>query len=109
MNARRKQIRKKYLQLQNQIKRSRKAMIELAKKDFLLSDDVQQYREENVTRGRGKTKKTQLEGRVYWKEKYYDEDYPKGKPLIIERSYLVRVDGEWVDIGAMIEHPRKRR
>jgi hypothetical protein len=68
--------------------------LELERKSYLLSDNKQQYKEQIRTTGRGKNKKTYLEGRIYWIDKFKDED--TGKTIDIERSRAVRIDGEWI-------------
>lgn len=68
--------------------------LELERKSILLSDDVQQYKEQIRTTGRGKNKKQYLEGRIYWMEKFKDEDTKK--VFEMQRSRAVRIDGEWI-------------
>jgi len=68
--------------------------LELERKSILLSDDVQQYKEQMRTTGRGKNKKEYLEGRIYWMERFTDGDTKK--VFEMQRSRAVRIDGEWI-------------
>lgn len=68
--------------------------LELERKSYLLSDKVQQYKEEIRTTGRGKNKKNELVGRIHWIQQFKDGD--TGKTIDIERTRAVRIDGEWI-------------
>lgn len=74
--------------------------IELAKQSILLSDEVQQFTEEIESHPKSKYQRKpnyldgKLVGRIHWKESFKDED--TGKSIEIERSQIVRIDGEWV-------------
>ena len=74
--------------------------IELAKQAILLSDEVQQFTEEIEAHPKSKYQRKpnyldgKLVGRIHWKESFKDED--TGKSIEIERSQIVRIDGEWV-------------
>tara|TARA_R110001632_G_scaffold137804_2_gene253451 strand:+ start:29646 stop:29939 length:294 start_codon:yes stop_codon:yes gene_type:complete len=65
---------------------------------LLLCDDNQWYTEKEYTYGRGKKKKTQLEGRIHWKEFFEDSDHPnnKTKGVWVNRTQRVKVDGNWL-------------
>ena len=74
--------------------------IELAKQSILLSDEVQQFTEEIESHPKYKYQckpnylDGKLVGRIHWKESFKDED--TGKSIEIERSQIVRIDGEWI-------------
>ncbi len=68
--------------------------IELSKEELLLSDKQQWYTETTETHGKGKNKKEYLIGRINWKEDFKDED--TGEVVTIERSQVVRQNGEWI-------------
>lgn len=90
----RKQIAKRLNEIEVTIQQLKKECKELQKEDMLLSDKHQWYKEEMREVGRGKKKKTILEGRIYWNEDFIDED--TGSVITIERSRAVKVDGEWI-------------
>ena len=90
----RKQIEKEAKKLHESIKAARLKLKELQKEHYLLCDKKQWFTEKEETRGRGKNKEIILAGRVHWKESFIDEDNPK-RPLIIERSDIVRINGVW--------------
>jgi hypothetical protein len=71
-------------------------IIELNKEEALLSDKYQQFtevEEEILVYGRPKKYETKLMGRIHWKEDFIDED--TGDVITIDRSRLVRINGEW--------------
>lgn len=72
---------------------------ELAKENCLFSDKRQQFTEEieiHKIKKEGKRVDTEvLVGRVHWKEYFRDEDNPKRRPICIERSQIVRLNGVW--------------
>ena len=74
--------------------------IELAKQAILLTDEVQQFSEEIESHPKSKYQRKpkyldgKLVGRIHWKESIKDED--TGKSIEIERSQIVRIDGERV-------------
>ena len=72
-------------------------IIELKKQSYLLSDKTQWFEEKEetkiITRRPMKTE-TCLVGRIYWKEKFEDES--TGKYITVDRSRIVRQDGEWI-------------
>lgn len=75
----------------------RNEILELAKKEILMSDDIQQYYEKEVEvtiSKRPKKVEKQLHGFIKWKETFKDES--TGEPFEIERNMLVRVNGEFV-------------
>lgn len=90
----RKQIAKEANKQHDIISQAKKQLIELQKEDYLLCDKEQWFTEEEETIGRGKSKETRLCGRIHWKQSFFDEDKPK-KPIIIERSDIVRINGVW--------------
>lgn len=70
---------------------------ELQKKDILFCDDQQWFtevEEEVILKRRPKVTETRLVGRKHWKEDFTDEG--TGEIFTIERSRVVRVNGEWV-------------
>lgn len=85
-------------ELQEQRKALQERAVQLNRENILLSDDEQWFTEteETWTRrvGRKREKYTRLVGRINWKEDFTDED--TGEKLSINRSEVVRVDGEWV-------------
>lgn len=91
----RKQIHKRMSKIEQQFAKMREQYKQLQIEDMLLCDKVQHYKEEERTIGRGKSKETILEGRIYFKEDFVDGD--TGNIITIERSRQVRVNGEWVD------------
>lgn len=68
-------------------------IVELKKEALLLCDDVQWFVEKKEVIGRGKSKREVLVGRIHWNEDFKDED--TGETITIERTEIVRVDGEW--------------
>lgn len=90
----RKEIIKESRSIIKQIEKLQKKHIQLNRKFMLLSDKEQQYKETEETIGRGKTKTTKLIGRIHWVGKFKDQD--TGKTIKIERSTVVRVNGEWI-------------
>lgn len=80
--------------LNNKIAAINQEILELRRKDALLSDEIQWYKETTETVGRGKNKKQQLVGRIHWKEDFKDDD--TGQITTIERCRAVRIDGEWL-------------
>lgn len=86
--------------LREQIKAKREAIemlrleiIELRKQDYLLSDDERQYIETEEIISRGKSECTALIGRIYWKQKFTDEE--DNPSVVIDRQRIVKVDGKW--------------
>ena len=78
------------------IKTLRKEILDLNRESALLSDKKQWFTEENeeiLICGRPKKYETRLMGRIHWNEDFFDED--DGTAITIERSALVRVNGEW--------------
>jgi len=71
-------------------------ILELRRIDTMLSDKNQQFTEQEedvLVSGRPKVYEKKLVGRVHWKEKYADKD--GGSPIVIERSQIVKINGEW--------------
>lgn len=71
----------------------------LLKESYLLCDEEQWFEEKEETRGRGKSKETNLVGRIHWKEFFQDDAYPndESKGVWVERSMPVKWNGVWVD------------
>lgn len=70
---------------------------ELLIENCLLCDEKQYYKEEIITKTISKRPKKTVEvlvGRIYWKEKFTDED--TGEQVEIERCECVRENGEWI-------------
>ncbi len=81
----------------SQIEKLESEIIELTKETLLLSDEKQWFVEKEETRvisKRPKKEETLLVGRIYWKEDFGDED--TGDVVTVERSEVVRENGEWV-------------
>lgn len=84
----------------NKIEELKRDNIELAKQAILLSDEKQQFIEKIESHPRAKYQRKdnyldgKLVGRIHWKEDFKDED--TGEKITIDRSRLVRIDGEWV-------------
>ncbi len=74
--------------------------IELAREAILLSDEVQRFTEEIESHPKNKYQRKanyldgKLVGRIHWKQFFKDED--TGNLVEVERSKIVRIDGEWV-------------
>jgi hypothetical protein len=83
----------------NKIEELRHENIELAKQDALLCDEKQWFTEEVESHPRRPYQRKphcldgKLVGRIHWKESVKDED--TGESFELERSEIVRVDGEW--------------
>ena len=79
------------------IKELQLANEKLTKEDYLISDEKQWFTEKiESIRFRGNRKKGSVDmlvGRVHWYMHFKDED--TGESISIERSKLVRTDGEW--------------
>lgn len=83
-------------EVSRQIRELQHNLSELTKENLLLSDDQQWFTEEIETWKTGKWKKkevTHLVGRVHWVEDFTDES--TGDVVSINRSTIVRIDGEW--------------
>ena len=85
----------------DKIEELKRQNIELTKQSFLLCDKNQWFTEENeerVVSKRPKKVETFLIGKIHWNEFFEDEAYPKDeiKGVWIERSEIVRINGEWV-------------
>jgi hypothetical protein len=78
----------------------KREIIELTKQAMLLSDEVQQFSEEIESHPKVKYQRKphyldgKLVGRIHWKELFQDED--TGNPIEIQRSQIVRINGEWI-------------
>lgn len=71
--------------------------IKLCRSYIQLNDEREWYTENERTVGRGKTKRTFIEGRYHWLETFTDED--TGQKVDIERSRPVRENGVWDNIA----------
>lgn len=93
----RNQINAKIQENNEQIKILQEKNRELAIESLLLCDETQWFTEEKeivaVRNGRKKEKKEWIIGRVHWKEEFKDED--TGEGIFVDRSQVVRVNGEW--------------
>lgn len=78
----------------------KKQEIELCKKYIQCSDEQQWFKEEERTVGRGKKKRTYLEGRLYWIQHFVDGD--TGGVIQIERSRAVSENGAF-DIQELLQ------
>lgn len=71
-------------------------IIELQRKSILLCDEFQRFEEkeeEIVLKRRPKKTEKRLIGRIFWNEKFKDQS--SEEYIMIERSMVVRVNGEW--------------
>jgi len=78
------------------IKQIKTEIIELNREAVLLSDKKQQFtekEEEVLICGRPKKYETKLIGRIHWKDDFVDED--TGDVITIDRTQIVRINGEW--------------
>jgi hypothetical protein len=78
------------------IKQLKTEITELRKESILLSDKHQQFtekEEEVLICGRPKKYETKLIGRIHWKDDFVDED--TGDVITIDRTQIVRINGEW--------------
>lgn len=93
----RKQISNKVKKNLEKIKALEEQNIELLIESYLLSDKIQKYteQEENILIcGRPKKFETKTIGRIHWEEHFVDEE--TGNVISIERTQVVRVNGEWL-------------
>ena len=94
------EIKQKRVENFNKIDALRLENIELAKQAILLSDNEQQFKEEIEFHPRLKYQRTdnyldgKLVGRIYWKEEFKDES--TGESIFIDRTKIVRINGEWL-------------
>lgn len=78
------------------IKQLKTEIIELNREAVLLTDKKQQFtekEEEVLICGRPKKYETKLIGRIHWKDYFIDED--TGEKICIDRTQIVRINGEW--------------
>lgn len=74
--------------------------IELSRQSMLLSDEKQQFTEEIESHPKLKYMRDankldgKLVGRIHFIDHFMDED--AGKEISVNRSQIVRIDGEWV-------------
>jgi len=83
------------------IEKLKEEISQLRKIDCLISDKHQRFTEEMedvLISRRPKVINKRLVGRIHWNEFFTDEDYPDSeeKGIWIERSRIVRINGEWV-------------
>jgi hypothetical protein len=96
----RNEIEQKRKENKDKIEALKRENIELAKQSILLSDEIQQFTEKIESHPKSKyQRKTnyldgKLVGRIHWKESLKDEG--TGESIEIERSQIVRINGEWV-------------
>lgn len=79
------------------IKSLENEIVNLNREGALLSDKKQQFTEENqdiLICGRPKKYETRLIGKIHWREGFTDQD--TGEVVFIDRSQVVRVNGEWI-------------
>lgn len=77
-----------------EIDKIQKSINALRIKAYQLNDNKSTYKEELETRGRGKSKKTETIGRIYFNQKF--KDGSTGQYFKIERSKVVRVNKKWI-------------
>lgn len=97
MSRNRRSIKKDILKVTASIKKLNEKLIALRRESLLFSDRLQRYSEEDeehVVSRRPKVVETIRVGRIHWKESFKDES--TGKVTVIERSRIVRENGEWV-------------
>ena len=75
------------------------AELELCKRYIVLSDKKQWYKERERTVGCGESKRTFIEGRVYWMQSFKDED--TGEIIEIERSRPVKENDQWDNVAVL--------
>lgn len=83
------------------INKHKEELVQITKDLYLLSDDKQWFTEEEeevIISKRPKKTEKQLIGRIHWRECFKDEDNPEDESqwVWIDRSKVVRVDGEWI-------------
>jgi hypothetical protein len=76
-----------------------KEEFEMCKKYIQINCKDQYYHEAERTTGRGKNKKTYLEGRFYWMQDFKDQD--TGKIIKIERSRPIKENDTWDEIAVV--------
>lgn len=104
----REEIHKEIIEKLETISKTKDEINELLKEGILLSDDKQWFTEEEeefVISKRPKKVEKHLTGRVNWKEEFKDES--TGETVTINRSEIVRIDGEWLKEGVFIRFIRK--
>lgn len=97
MELSREQIREQYNANLEKIEALKTANIKLVRQSLLLSDNEQWFTEKTEPvvywEGRKKIKTEKLIGRIHWNEDFKDED--TDEVITVNRSRIVRVDGEW--------------
>jgi len=82
---------------EEKIKQISEEITTLMKEDYLLSDEEQWFEEkeeEVIISKRPKKTEKKLIGRIFWKQPFIDED--TDEVFYIERTQIVRVNGEWL-------------
>ena len=93
----RKQISEKVKKNVAKIEALKSENLELLRESYLLCDKKQNFtevEEDVLICGRPKKYERKLIGRVHWVEDFVDED--TGSVFSINRSQIVRINGEWV-------------
>lgn len=101
----REEIHKEIVEKLEVISKTRDEINELLKEEILLSDDKQWFTEEEeefVISKRPKKVEKHLTGRIHWKEEFKDRD--SDKSVVINRSQIVCIDGEWLKEGVFIKN-----
>ena len=93
--TKRQKIRSQISEKRNKIFQLEKEITELIKQDILVSDKQQRFTEseQGFTYCNRPNVEKKTVGVVHWKENYRDED--TGKFIEVERSKVVRVNGNW--------------
>jgi len=98
MKTERELIKSKIEVKKESIKTLENEILELTKEYLLISDDKQWFTEKLETQtkrvNRKKVTEEKLIGRIHWIQNLVDGDTDEVFPL--ERSKVVRVDGEWI-------------
>lgn len=96
---RREEIKIQILEKKLKINHLEKEINELTRETLLLSDDKSQFVEQKefITKriNRKKVMEEKLIGRVHWVQDFEDED--TGEKIKIQRSCVVRENGEWIN------------
>ena len=97
-------IKNEYIAIEKAINELKEKQIELNKEHLLLSDEEQWYTESEeelpewiIPEGKKRSKRKmvkRLVGRIYWNEKFKDEDNPN-ESILITRNQAIKIDGIW--------------
>lgn len=87
----RKELKEAILKKQEEIKKVEAELLELVRENYLLSDNTQQYVEEEDDKGN-------LVGFVKWKQTFVDQDHrdDRSKDVTVDRGIIVKKNGEWI-------------